>query len=89
MVQLGFDFRLTILFELIIMLIWIDSWTAEHMTSKKTSIGIRHDMEWQHGIDIDKNSREIQCKYCQKILSWGIYNFKHHLVCTRKEVKLC
>jgi hypothetical protein len=44
MVQLGFDFRLTILFELIIRIIWIDSWTAEHMTSKKIPLAL--EMIW-------------------------------------------
>ena len=46
-------------------------------------------MGWQHGIDIDKNSRKVQCKYCQKIISGGIFHFKQHLACTRKDVESC
>ena len=59
------------------------------MASKKNSSGNRLDMGWQHGIDIDKNSRKVQCKYCKKITSGGIFCFKHHLVCTRKDVLSC
>jgi hypothetical protein len=44
---------------------------------------------WQHDIDIDKNSRKVQCKYCQKIISEGIFHFKYHLACTRKDDELC
>jgi len=54
------------------------------MASKKTISGNRLDVGWQYGIDVDKNSKRVQCKFCQKIISRGIYRFKHHLVCTRK-----
>jgi hypothetical protein len=59
------------------------------MTSRKNSSSNRLDVEWQHGIDIDKNSRKVQCKYCQKIINGGIFRFKQHLACTRKDVKPC
>jgi hypothetical protein len=59
------------------------------MASRKNSSGNRLDVEWQHGIDIDKNSRKVQCKYCQKIISGGIFCFKQHLACTRKDVESC
>jgi hypothetical protein len=36
------------------------------MTSIKNSSG-RLDVGWQHGIDIDKNSRKVQCEYSQNI----------------------
>jgi len=29
------------------------------------------------------------CKYCQKIISGGIFRFKQHLACTRKDAKPC
>jgi hypothetical protein len=51
--------------------------------------GNRLDAGWQHGIDIDKNSRKVQCKYCQKIIIGGIFHFKQHLTCTRKDVETC
>jgi hypothetical protein len=59
------------------------------MASRKKSSGNRLDVGWQHGIDIDKNSRKVQCKYCQKIISGGIFRFKQYLACTRKDVEPC
>jgi hypothetical protein len=59
------------------------------MASRKYSSGNRLDVGWQHGINIDKNSRKFQCKYCQKIISGGIFLFKQHLACTRKDVEPC
>ena len=59
------------------------------MASRKNSFGNRLDVGWQHGIDIDKNSKKVQCEYCQKILSGGIFRFKQHLACTRKDVEPC
>jgi hypothetical protein len=50
------------------------------MASRKKISGNRLDVGWQHGIDIDKNSRKIQCKYCQKIISGGIFRFGHHVL---------
>jgi len=55
------------MFGLITGLIWIDSWIVELMASRKNSSGNRLDVGWQHGMDIDKNSRKVQRKYCQKI----------------------
>ena len=59
------------------------------MASRKNSFGNRLDVGWQHGIDIDKNSKKVQCKYCQKILSGGIFRFKQHLAGTLKDVEPC
>jgi hypothetical protein len=56
---------------------------------EKIFYGNRLDAGWQHGIDIDKNSRKVQCKYCQKIIIGGIFHFKQHLTCTRKDVETC
>jgi hypothetical protein len=59
------------------------------MASRKNASGNRLDVGWQHGIDVDKNSRKVLCKYCQKIISGGIFRFKQHLACTRKDVESC
>jgi hypothetical protein len=59
------------------------------MASRKNSSGNRLDVGWQHDIDIDKNSRKVQCKYCQKIISGGIFRFKQHMACTCKDVESC
>ena len=50
------------MFGLITGLIWIDSWIVELMASRKNSSGNRLDVGWQHGIDIDKNSRKVLWK---------------------------
>jgi hypothetical protein len=52
------------------------------MAYKKTIGGNRLDVGWQYGIDVEKNSRKVQCKSFQKFISGGIYRFKHHLACT-------
>ena len=41
-----------------------DSWIVGYMASKKTTSGNRLDVGWQYGIDVDKNSKKIQCKFC-------------------------
>ena len=70
-------------------LILVDSWIVELIASRKNSYGNRLDVGWKHGIDIYKNSRKVQCKYCQKIISGGIFCFKQHLACTHKDVESC
>jgi hypothetical protein len=77
------------MFGLITGLIWVYSWIVELMAFRKNSSGNRLDVGWQHGIDIDKNSRKVQCKYCQKIISGGIFRFKQHLAYARKDVEPC
>jgi hypothetical protein len=59
------------------------------MTSRKNSSGNTLDVGWQYDIEIDKNSRKVQCKYCKNIISGGIFRFKYHLACTRKDVESC
>ena len=59
------------------------------MASRKNASGNRLDVGWHHGIDVDKNSRKVLCKYCQKIISGGIFRFKQHLAYTRKDVEPC
>ncbi|XP_052176679.1 uncharacterized protein LOC127790982 [Diospyros lotus] len=46
-------------------------------------------MGWQYAIDVENNSRKVQCKFCSKIFSGGIFRFKHHLACTHKNVEPC
>ena len=77
------------MFGLITGLIWIDSWIVKLMAFRKNSSGNSLDMRWQYGINIDKNSRKVQCKYCQKIINGGIFRFKQHLACARKDVEPC
>jgi len=77
------------MFRLITGLIWVDPWIVKLMASRKNASNNRLDVGWQHGIDVDKNSRKVLCKYCQKIISGGIFSFKQYLACTRKDVEPC
>jgi hypothetical protein len=77
------------MFGLITRLIWVDSWIFKLVASRKNASGNRLDVGWHHGIDVDKNSRKVLCKYCQKIISGGIFRFKQHLAYTRKDVEPC
>ena len=55
----------------------------------KNAPGNRTDAGWEHGIDIDGNGKKVQCKYCKKVVSGGIFRFKNHLACTRRDVEGC
>ncbi|KAK4278246.1 hypothetical protein QN277_016115 [Acacia crassicarpa] len=52
----------------------------------KNAIGSRTDLGWKHGVEVDGNGRKIQCNYCKKTITGGVYRFKHHLVETQKDV---
>ena len=55
----------------------------------KNALGNRFDIWWKHGFDINGNGRKVKCNYCSKIVSGGIFRFKHHLVGTRKDFEPC
>lgn len=55
----------------------------------KNAPGNRTDMAWKHGIADPDNPRKIQCKYCQKKVTGGVYRLKHHLAGTQKDVEAC
>ena len=55
----------------------------------KNAPGNRTDAGWEHGIDIDGNGKKVQCKYCKKVVSGGIFRFKNHLPCTSRDVEGC
>lgn len=56
---------------------------------KKNASGSRTDPGWEHGYDVVGNSRKVKCKYCDKIVNGGIFRFKHHLACTRRDAEPC
>ncbi|XLT11975.1 hypothetical protein HN51_057665 [Arachis hypogaea] len=60
------------------------------ITSKKkvskNALGSRTDVGWEHGISVGEDGKKIQCKYCHKIFSGGVYRLKHHLAETQKDV---
>ncbi|XP_050916014.1 uncharacterized protein LOC127131123 [Lathyrus oleraceus] len=49
----------------------------------------RTDIAWKHGIADPDNPSKIQCKYCQKMITGGVYRLKHHLAGTQKYVEAC
>jgi len=55
----------------------------------KNAPGSRTDVAWKHGICIDGDPRKIQCKFCQKTITGGVYRLKHHLAGTQKDVVAC
>ena len=56
---------------------------------RKNAAGQRLDPGWEHGIDIDPNSRKVKCRYCDVTRSGGVYRLKHHLACTHQNVEPC
>ncbi|XP_038690695.1 uncharacterized protein LOC119989295 isoform X2 [Tripterygium wilfordii] len=56
---------------------------------RKNASGNRSDIGWEYAIEVGNDSKKVQCKYCSKICSGGIYRLKHHLACTNKNVGPC
>ncbi|KAG6473726.1 hypothetical protein ZIOFF_067643 [Zingiber officinale] len=58
-------------------------------TKEKNASGSRTDIGWQHGVDVENNSKKVKCKYCDKTFNDGIFRFKHHLAGTHRDVEPC
>ncbi|CAN1121516.1 hypothetical protein LINPERPRIM_LOCUS2227, partial [Linum perenne] len=56
---------------------------------KKNAPGSRRDPGWEYATDIDGDSKKTKCKFCSKVLSGGIFCFKHHLARTEENVEPC
>ncbi|CAN1153533.1 hypothetical protein LINPERHAP2_LOCUS19461 [Linum perenne] len=56
---------------------------------KKNAPGSRRDPGWEYATDIDGDSKKTKCKFCSKVLSGGIFRFKHHLARTKENVEPC
>ncbi|CAN1183504.1 hypothetical protein LINPERPRIM_LOCUS41629 [Linum perenne] len=56
---------------------------------KKNAPGSRRDPGWEYATDIDGDSKKTKCKFCSKVLSGGIFHFKHHLARTKENVEPC
>ncbi|KAK7274607.1 hypothetical protein RIF29_15703 [Crotalaria pallida] len=63
--------------------------TAGTSKGRKNAPGNRTDIGWKHGKDIEGNARKVKCNYCLKVVSGGIYRFKHHLARTREDAEPC
>nr|XP_007153622.1 hypothetical protein PHAVU_003G051000g [Phaseolus vulgaris]ESW25616.1 hypothetical protein PHAVU_003G051000g [Phaseolus vulgaris] len=49
----------------------------------------RTDPAWKHCVSVDEKARKLKCKYCEKVLTGGVYKLKHHLAGTSKDVRAC
>ncbi|XLR53545.1 hypothetical protein S83_004217 [Arachis hypogaea] len=54
----------------------------------KNTAGNRSDKAWKYGISVDGDAKKIKCKYCDKVVTGGVYRLKHHLAGTKKDVDL-
>ncbi|XP_068466227.1 uncharacterized protein [Phaseolus vulgaris] len=55
----------------------------------KNAPGNMSDVAWKHCISVAGDTRQLQCKYCQKVLIGRVYRLKHHLASTQKDVGAC
>jgi len=62
---------------------------SDHAAKRGSDIGSRIDSSWSHWVLIDGKTRYVKCKYCDKVLTRGIYRLKLHLVGTSKDVGAC
>ena len=63
--------------------------SASKKQSRKNAPGARLDPGWDHGIEIDANKKQVQCKYCRITRAGGVYRLKHYLDCTHTNVEPC
>ncbi|CAN1163923.1 hypothetical protein LINPERHAP2_LOCUS25277 [Linum perenne] len=56
---------------------------------KKNAPRSRRDPGWEYATDIDGDSKKTKCKFCSKVLSGGIFRFKHHLARMKENVEPC
>ena len=49
----------------------------------------RSDIAWKHCNSVGGDTRKLQCKYYQKVVTGGVYRLKHHLAGTQKDVGAC
>lgn len=47
------------------------------------------DPGWEHGVAQDEKKKKVQCNYCGKVVSGGIYRLKQHLARLSGEVTYC
>ncbi|MQM03966.1 hypothetical protein Taro_036754 [Colocasia esculenta] len=59
--------------------------SAPHSSSNPPSA----DPAWAHGIVVDMARRKVQCKYCNRVLSGGVFRLKQHLAGIKGEVAPC
>lgn len=56
---------------------------------RKNLPGNRTDPGWKHGLDVMGNGKKVKCNYCSKIVSGGVFRFKHHLAGSGEDSEPC
>lgn len=56
---------------------------------RKNAAGNRSDPGWEHGIEVNKALKRVQCKHCKKVYSGGVFRLKHHLAGTHIDAEPC
>ncbi|KAK2433551.1 hypothetical protein QL285_018808 [Trifolium repens] len=51
--------------------------------------GNRTDIGWNYGTDVFGDAKKVKCRFCSKIVSGGIFRFKHHLAGTSEGSEPC
>ncbi|CAN1826138.1 hypothetical protein LINPERHAP1_LOCUS31422 [Linum perenne] len=62
---------------------------SKQLKRKKNAPGSRKDPGWEYATGLDGDSKKTKCKFCSKVLSGGIFRFKHHLARTKENVEPC
>ncbi|CAN1310021.1 hypothetical protein LINPERPRIM_LOCUS27924 [Linum perenne] len=62
---------------------------SKQLKRRKNAPGSRKDPGWEYATDIEGDSKKTKCKFCSKVLSGGIFRFKHHLARTKENVEPC
>ncbi|CAN1841198.1 hypothetical protein LINPERHAP1_LOCUS36385 [Linum perenne] len=60
---------------------------SKQLKRRKNASGSRKDPGWEYATDIEGDSKKTKCKFCSKVLSGGIFRFKHHLARTKENVE--
>lgn len=56
---------------------------------RKNIRGNRTDIGWKYGTDVNGDARKVKCSFCAKVISGGVYRFKHHLAGTSDDSGPC
>ncbi|MQL93099.1 hypothetical protein Taro_025739 [Colocasia esculenta] len=62
---------------------------AEGGASQSSSNPPNADLAWAHCTIVDMGRRKVQCKYCNRVLSGGVWRLKQHLAGIKGEVAPC
>ncbi|CAM8913918.1 unnamed protein product [Rhodiola kirilowii] len=56
---------------------------------RKNMKGNRTDIGWRYGTYVVGDAKRVKCNFCAKVISGGIYRFKHHLAGTSEDSEPC